>query len=634
MTKRRPNQEKPPHHHGGLFSLRFQIVAILLLCYIIPTVVLGFFAQHILLGRVQKNVESALVNDARYAWNTTLQNLNRIVALGQEAVYDEELANAWNQWRSSAISNAEYLRLSRNYLERQFGRDRLFTFAAFVPAESGGLLISNPSGQTAASAFLRENGDLVSRAAESLDTRSLFTGSGDRMVFIRNVLNLRMENTGTLVLGLDRNEVLSPLITLQSGWKANMRLLVGDYGDQETDWASLPEGFSDLPRENLLRYVQSETGDDYSLYLLLTLNRAEQYRELYSFRNLILLLYLLLIPLLLLIVLFVRRRITRPIGLLADASRRIEAGELGVTVPMRGGDELGDLGVAFSNMSVRLQELIEKTYRGEIELKNAQIQALQSRINPHFLNNALETINWEARIEGSETIENMVSALSVLLNATLGRKNRRVVTLREELEVAEGYIFFIQQRFGDSLTITRDIDPDAETCVVPLLTVQPVLENAVEHGIAPEGGGTVRISVRFFRAMCPGDPAAAPPSADDSAGGCLRLQIANTGRSLTAEDRARIDAALSGDSGESNHLGLANIASRLRLLFGPRAVLTVTGGPDEETLVEIMIPQPEEFSVDPEGQVRSESPGCKHLLSEGGLGGDRKAPQGKEDITS
>ena len=147
MTKRRPNQEKPPHHHGGLFSLRFQIVAILLLCYIIPTVVLGFFAQHILLGSVQKNVESALVNDARYAWNTTLQNLNRIVALGQEAVYDEELANAWNQWRSSAISNAEYLRLSRNYLERQFGRDRLFTFAAFVPAESGGLLISNPSGQ-------------------------------------------------------------------------------------------------------------------------------------------------------------------------------------------------------------------------------------------------------------------------------------------------------------------------------------------------------------------------------------------------------------------------------------------------------------------------------------------------------
>ena len=575
MTKRRSVAGKPLYHHRGLFSLRFQIVFILLLCYMIPTIVLGIFARHILLGSVQKNVESALVSNAKYAWNTTVQNLDRIVALGQEAVYDEELANAWNQWRSSAISNAEFLRLSRNYLDQQFGRDRFFTFAAFIPAGSDGLLISNPSGQSAASDFFRENEALVSHAAESLDTQSLFTGSGEQMCFIRNVLNLRMENTGTLVFGLNRNQVLEPLITLQSGWKANMSLLVDEYGDRETDWASLPEGFTDLPQENTLRYVQSETGDHYDLHLLLALNRAEQYYELYTFQNLTLLLYLLLIPILLLIVLFVRRRITRPIGMLADASRRIEAGELGVTVPMRGGDELGDLGVAFSNMSVRLRELIEKTYRSEIELKNAQIQALQSRINPHFLNNALETINWQARMEGSETIENMVSALSVLLNATLGRKNRRVVPLREELEVAEGYIFFIQQRFGDSLIITRDIDPEAETCIVPLLTVQPVLENAVDHGIAPAGEGTIRISVR-------------------RTDNCLRMQIANTGRGLDAEDRARIDAALSGESCESNHLGLANIASRLRLLFGSQAVLTVTGAPDEETVVEIMIPQPEE----------------------------------------
>ena len=536
MTKRRSVAGKPLYHHRGLFSLRFQIVFILLLCYMIPTIVLGIFARHILLGSVQKNVESALVSNAKYAWNTTVQNLDRIVALGQEAVYDEELANAWNQWRSSAISNAEFLRLSRNYLDQQFGRDRFFTFAAFIPAGSDGLLISNPSGQSAASDFFRENEALVSHAAESLDTQSLFTGSGEQMCFIRNVLNLRMENTGTLVFGLNRNQVLEPLITLQSGWKANMSLLVDEYGDRETDWASLPEGFTDLPQENTLRYVQSETGDHYDLHLLLALNRAEQYHELYTFQNLTLLLYLLLIPILLLIVLFVRRRITRPIGMLADASRRIEAGELGVTAP---------------------------------------IQALQSRINPHFLNNALETINWQARMEGSETIENMVSALSVLLNATLGRKNRRVIPLREELEVAEGYIFFIQQRFGDSLIITRDIDPEAETCIVPLLTVQPVLENAVDHGIAPAGEGTIRISVR-------------------RTDNCLRMQIANTGRGLDAEDRARIDAALSGESCESNHLGLANIASRLRLLFGSQAVLTVTGAPDEETVVEIMIPQPEE----------------------------------------
>jgi two-component system sensor histidine kinase YesM len=212
--------------------------------------------------------------------------------------------------------------------------------------------------------------------------------------------------------------------------------------------------------------------------------------------------------------------------------------------------------------------------------ENAQIQALQSRINPHFLNNALETINWEARMEGSETIENMISALSVLLNASLGRKNRRLVSLQEELEVADSYIFFIQQRFGDSLTITRVIDPDAEDCIVPLLTVQPVLENAVEHGIAPAGGGEIRLSAR-------------------QAANCLELKITNTGQFLRPEDRQRIDAALSGEAGEGNHLGLANIANRLRLLYGSQARLTISGGPGEETVVEIHVPQTAE--EDPEG---------------------------------
>lgn len=574
MSGRSPDANRP-RKHRGLFSLRFQIVSVLLLCYVIPVFVLGQFARHILLDSVRKNVESALVSSARHAWDMTVRNLDHAVSLGQEAVYDEELADAWDKWQSSSVSNAEYLRLSRNYLERRFGRDKFFSFAAFLPENSGGLLISNPSGQGAASAFFRENEKQIRRAAEDLDTRSLFTGSGEQMCFVRNVLDMHMENTGILVFGLNRSEVLEPLLTLQAGWNAGMCLQIGDYGGGEADWASLAPGFTDLPGERLLQYVRSETGDYYSLSLLLTLDRAEQYHELYTFRNLTCLLFFLLIPVLLLIVLFVRRRITRPIGLLADASRRIEAGELGVTVPMRGGDELGDLGVAFSDMSLRLKELIDKTYRGEIELKNVQIQALQSRINPHFLNNALEIINWEARMEGSETIEKMVSALSVLLNASLGRKNRRLAPLKEELEVAEGYIYFIQQRFGDSLAVVRDVEPGTESCVVPLLTVQPVLENAVDHGIAPAGGGRIRIAVR-------------------RKDGCLELEIGNTGRALGGGDRERIDAALAGDSGETSHLGLANIASRLRLLYGPEASLTVAGGPGLETVVRIQIPVSEE----------------------------------------
>jgi sensor histidine kinase YesM len=124
----------------------------------------------------------------------------------------------------------------------------------------------------------------------------------------------------------------------------------------------------------------------------------------------------------------------------------------------------------------------------------------------------------------------------------------------------------------------------------------------VDHGIAPAGEGTIRISCH-------------------RAGDCLSLLIANTGRCLDAKDHARIDAALSEDSGESNHLGLANIISRLRLLYGSRAILTIDGGPNKETVVEILVPQdsiaeaggvmmndPEGFKDNPEDHGHSESP--------------------------
>lgn len=304
---------------------------------------------------------------------------------------------------------------------------------------------------------------------------------------------------------------------------------------------------------------------------MLSVDRRQQFSDIYTFQRLTLVMFLALIPFLILIAVYLRRRITKPITMLSDASRRIEAGELGVTVPMHGSDELGRLGETFSHMSLQLKEQIDKTYKEEIELKNAQILALQSRINPHFMNNALETINWEARMEGSETIASMVGALSTLMNATMGRKERRLVTLREELEVAEAYIYFVQQRFGPDLTIRQEIDDPAYEGILPLLTVQPVLENAVEHGIAPAGGGEIRI--RCTRG-----------------GECLHLGIVNTGKTADPEDRKRIEAALQGQA-EEHHLGLANIVNRLHLIYGEQVRIRVDTDTPGETGVYMDIPQ-------------------------------------------
>ena len=553
------------------YSLRSQLSLIILLCYLIPVALLGIFTGSRLLNRLEEKTRAAVTSSAEHAFAMTEQNVSRAVDLARDATYDGELTSAWEKWNSRAAGDAEFLRLCRGYLERKYSREPLFSFAGFFPADRPDILVTVRKNMNDSPAYLQELQQTVLATGEELDTGCRFISYGGRMYLVRNLLNLRMERYGMLILGLDRDQLLQPLNTLRDEWNAEVSVRLDAYGDGEENWEGLAQGLTDDRKTETLCYVSLSQGEENVPDLKLTMDRRQQYREVYEFRRLQTGVYLLLIPILLLIAVYLRKRITKPIALLSEASRRIEGGELGVTVPMRGNDELGQLGESFSHMSLRMKELIETTYKEEIELKNAQILALQSRINPHFMNNALEDINWQARMEGSETISSMVSSLSVLLNATMARKDRRLVTLREEMEVADAYIYFVQQRFGPELTVETRIDEQAREGILPLLTVQPLLENAVEHGIAPAGGG--KIEIRCTRG-----------------GDCLHLAIINTGHGADREDRERIDAALQGQATE-NHQGLANIVNRLRLIYGKNVGIRVDTDRPGETAVYIDVPQ-------------------------------------------
>ena len=548
-------------------SLRAQISMIVLFSYLIPVLLLGVFTGSLLLRGLEGKTRAAISSGAEQAWTLTEQKVARTLELARDATYDGELTDAWQKWNDGAAGDAEYMRLCRGYLERKYSREQLVSFAACYPVANPEIFMCLRGGMPEDAAALRA---AASAAGETLDTRCRFFSLDGRLYLVRNLLNLRMERYGILILGIDSERLFRPLKELEETWHAKAAVRLDAYGDAATDWESLTPGLTDDGREKL--YFARLSGEEENAPdLMLTMDRREQYSEIYIFQRLLLIMGLLLVPILILIGVYLNRRIVKPISLLSDASRRIEDGELGVTVPLNGGDELGKLGEAFSHMSLRMKEMIDRTYKEEIELKNAQILALQSRINPHFINNALEDINWEARIEGSETISSMVTSLSVLLNATLARQDRRLVTLREEMEVAEAYIFFIQQRFGTDLTVNREIEEKAMDGILPLLTIQPLLENAVEHGIAPAGGGTITIRCSLNEA-------------------CMHLEIINTGRGAEKEDRERITAALNGQP-TGKHLGLANIVNRLRLIYGETVAIRVDMDTPGQTSVQIVIPR-------------------------------------------
>ena len=114
-------------------TLRFQVMAIMLLCYLIPAVLLGLFSETVLLPGIREKTDAALTAGVEHAWTMTVGNVEHAVALGREAIYDGELAEAYEQWRQGNMDDAEYLRVSRAYIERKYGRDDLFTFAAYFP---------------------------------------------------------------------------------------------------------------------------------------------------------------------------------------------------------------------------------------------------------------------------------------------------------------------------------------------------------------------------------------------------------------------------------------------------------------------------------------------------------------------
>lgn len=558
-----------------LKSIRVQILAIVLICYLVPTLLLGEYMGGVFFADLQEKTEQALTSGAEHARTLTVQQIERAIELSKDATYDGELTAAFSAYISRNASSGEAMRMARTYLERKYGREELFTFAACFSADEPDTLIYSRAGFDRAQVYQLGAHERVKRLGETLDTRCLFIQEGQDVYLIRNLYNLRMERYGMLVLGVDMDALVSPITELAAQWDAQASVRVGDAGDLTTGWDVLTQGLSDSGEAGTLAYVRYVKEHDYELGMRMTVSKHRVYGEMEEFQQMMHGLFLLLIPVMALILIYVNRRIVRPITILSQASRRIEAGEWGVTVPMHGGDELGDLGRAFSSMSTKLANLIDKTYKEEIALRDARIQAMQSRINPHFINNALESINWQARMEGSETVSAMVESLSVLLNASMAKGNRRMVPLAEEVEVARAYFYFISQRFGERLQVKQDIDGNALSMPLPLLTIQPLLENAVEHGIAPAGGGEIELSCRL--------------KADG-----LHIAVSNSGRPLSEESRARMALALSGDTQGGHHLGLANIASRLRLIYGKEA--EIAAGQDERarTQVRLLIPaQPE-----------------------------------------
>ncbi|WP_438434724.1 histidine kinase [Gorillibacterium sp. sgz500922] len=194
--------------------------------------------------------------------------------------------------------------------------------------------------------------------------------------------------------------------------------------------------------------------------------------------------------------LFLTRQITRPLQQLKSLMNRAERGDLKAYWLGKGSRDIEGVGDSYNQMLNRLEDAIRQVKVEEALKKEAEIEALHNQLNPHFLYNTLSTIKWVAKLNKTPQIADAVSALVRLLQASLGKKGD-FLPLREEVSLIRDYMEIQTFRFGEQVAVRYDIEPLSGSCLVPRLILQPLVENALLHGIGP-AGGTGTIGVRSY----------------------------------------------------------------------------------------------------------------------------------------
>lgn len=193
----------------------------------------------------------------------------------------------------------------------------------------------------------------------------------------------------------------------------------------------------------------------------------------------------------------ISKYITKPIYQLTNVMKQVEKNHLDVEVPVdRSITEVAILSNGFNKMLSHIRNLIEDIRREEQEKKELEIKMLQAQINPHFLYNTLNCIRWKAIMHGEETISQMIISLIKLLEFS-GKKTKMIVTIEKELEHAVSYLNLILYQYADEFDVVYDIDSEALSCYTVKFILQPLLENAVFHGIEPlEEKGKIYLQIK------------------------------------------------------------------------------------------------------------------------------------------
>lgn len=578
------------HNSKERRSLRFSMISMLIFGWFFPLLLLIFMMSFLVTSKVNDQIERAIVTSTDKAAEILKIQLEASETASKNASYLSVIRNAYDTYRVDE-DRRDFQEKVLTFLKQQYRFDSNCRAAVLIfpeYLEENFFTFNNSKNGTYKDIEFFKNNvqDELLEHMEELDTNTELLTCEGRVYMVRNLVDAKFRPYAVLAMELDKNSIMRGLFSIW-GYEDAAIYLDGEafLSTSLTEMATYDEAVREkLASENLF-FEKADGKNSYvfkriKMYngefdIVVRLNNSIIYAEMQAISYVFITLILFMIPLIYLIFTFFHRRVTKPVQEMVQAFDVVKSGEYGVQIEEgEDSEEFFHMKESFNHMSVQLKNQFEKIYKEEIALRDARIMALQSQINPHFLNNTLEIINWEARLNENYKVSQMIEALSTMLEASMNRRAQPFNTVAEEMVYVDAYLYIISQRFGEKFHCEKEIDESLLNCKIPRLIVQPIVENAVEHGmdIARIGEVILRLYKKEEDILC--------------------IEIEDNG-TLSEKDEERIHRLLSEELDPLNEkhvsLGIRNVDRRLKMLYGDGFGLFITNNKNNHTVSTILV---------------------------------------------
>ncbi len=571
-------------------SLRFRFMAITIVFILAPIILFSFIYSSLVKDIISKKYSETAIQSVYEAGENIDFILNDLQEFSNAILSNRDLIDALNN--PSMMEPVSFRNLLRGFFTSREDIDGIYVYSDYNVYSVGTIKVTEEEDYMPINELYKSDGEIVWLSTRHEKIKVL-AGEFEKYYFSlgRKLIDFNtLEELGLLIIDIDEKMLESSYKNLISGDNEEIIIYnengeIMSHPDKSKIGASIADevyareialadsnsGYLSFKDENVEKIAIYSTSKINSWKIVKIVPYWYLYQELDEIQSNFIRMGIVYAIIAIFLMLFISVKITEPIVTMMKVMKRAENGELDVRLKASGKDEIGQLGISFNNMIVKMKMLIDRLVEEERLKKEMELEVLHAQVNPHFLYNTLNTIRWMAKIQGAKGVSSALTALIKLLMVSINF-GKDMISLEEEIEYVKNYILIQKLRFNERFSVDYIVEEACMACYVPKLILQPIVENSIIYGLKEEDSEGLKISIKAYRL-------------EDS----LVVEVNDNGPGIKPEILKDILKSEK-DANKFSKVGLNNINQRIQLSFGGANGIKIDTRENQGTSIIVMLP--------------------------------------------